>query len=749
MMQQTFISYSTKDEATAIQIYDGLKARGINCWISCIGLRLLGGAAWRNELINALVDSTNMLLIASSNAYESEDIQRETSIADDNGIRIFPLKIDNAPYQGSYIYDLQNLQFIQLYNDIDGRLDDIANCIKDFTAKRDNFVNVVRENYSENKGIANDLERDYLLGEGTQMGLKRKEAEKIIAHVFSSSNNQESEEEYLKVIDKVLVDRVVSAIGKKLLEKRAKNLGISDFRAQELLTQAKEKLGIFDAPITDIVKNNSKPTIEDTKPSIKTSANSAIEEFAFNAQDEENTTVAEGDIRDQVRLDFWSQALDALKGSKTNLYDKKRPVKRYNMTAYSDVKGVEFVLYYQITRVRIGLYIYNIYGGETKENKSIFDLLYKNKLVIEQLFGHSLIWERMDQKIASAVSYSQEFDCLNRDNWPTIIKWLVENLIKFENVFKAPLNELKGVLSLQNSDDDSILTANAQILFDPDLDTTLTDNNTANNTLTEEFTKDSESNFDNAKDKNKISFEAAFDKLKEDYKSDPEIKFKLKTEGNDFTIIGFTSTSIQFKKGNGSSGHTLSIKTLSDLYYDKGKINISEGVGIYYPSILDKLRLYGLNESTEVQKLRIEDFEDIPAENTTIDKTRSPQTKNQLTISGKMHVSTLKKQFKGLFGLTLRIYDGRSFADEKATIANIRKVDNKTGEYSPGNNTKLVTIENKMMEVFGLKVQIYGSDDSYSCNRELTLKQAKIEDDKKIEQKELKILKQQTQKIKI
>ena len=737
MMQQTFISYSTKDEATAIQIYDGLKARGINCWIACIGLQLCPGTAWQSEIINALEDSSVMLLIFSSNVNESEQILKEISVADDNGIVIIPLKIDNAPFTGGYNFELKNRQHIQLYDDIDKRLDEIADTIKYLTAKIDKFVNAVRENYSENKGIANDLERDYLLGEGTKMGLKRKEAEKIIAHVFGSSNNQESEEEYLNLLDKVLDDRVVSAIEKKLLEQKAKNLGISDFRAQELLTQAKEKLGIFDAPITDIVKNNSKPTIEDTKPSIKTSANSAIEEFAFNAPDEENTTVAEGDIRDQVRLDFWSQALDALKGSKTNLYDKNRPVKRYNMSAYSDVKGVGFELYYLITGVRIGLYIY---GGETKENKSIFDLLYKNKLVIEQLFGHSLIWERMDQKIASAVSYSQEFDCLNRDNWPTIIKWLVDTLIKFENAFKAPLNELKGVLSLQNSDD-SILTANAQILFDPDLDTTLTDNNTANNTLTEESTKDSESIFDNAKDKNKISFEAAFDKLKEDYESDPEIKFKLKTEGNDFTIIGFTSTSIQFKKGNGSSGHTLSIKTLSDLYYDKGKINISEGVGIYYPSILDKLRLYGLNESTEVQKLRIEDFIDIPAENTTIDKTRSPQTKNQLTISGKMHVGTLKKQFKSLFGLTLRIYDGRSLADEKATIANIRKVDNKTGEYSPGNNTKLVTIENKMMEVFGLKIQIYGSDDRYSCNRELTLKQAKIEDDKKIERKELKNIK--------
>ena len=110
------------------------------------------------------------------------------------------------------------------------------------------------------------------------------------------------------------------------------------------------------------------------------------------------------------------------------------------------------------------------------------------------------------------------------------------------------------------------------------------------------------SNFENAKkeNKNKVSFETVLEKLKEDYDSNPEIKFKLKTEGNDFTIIGFTSTSIQFKKGNGSTNHTLSINTLKQLYYELRDFN--SGLGIYYLAILDKLKLYGLNESIDVQE---------------------------------------------------------------------------------------------------------------------------------------------------
>jgi len=46
-----------------------------------------------------------------------------------------------------------------------------------------------------------------------------------------------------------------------------------------------------------------------------------------------------------------------------------------------------------------------------------------------------------------------------------------------------------------------------------------------------------------------------------------------------------------------------------------------------------------------------------------------------LNISGRMKVKTLKAGFKENFGLTLRVYDGRSFADDNATLAATRKGD--------------------------------------------------------------------------
>ncbi|BDB53069.1 AAA family ATPase [Flavobacterium ammonificans] len=102
-----------------------------------------------------------------------------------------------------------------------------------------------------------------------------------------------------------------------------------------------------------------------------------------------------------------------------------------------------------------------------------------------------------------------------------------------------------------------------------------------------------ENNWEDAKEGNskKLSFEQAFLLLKEEWFENEEIKFPLKREGNDFTIIGFTKKSIQFKKASGGTGHTLSIGTLKDYYYNKKEIKPT-GVGIYYPSILEKLNKY-------------------------------------------------------------------------------------------------------------------------------------------------------------
>ncbi len=110
-----------------------------------------------------------------------------------------------------------------------------------------------------------------------------------------------------------------------------------------------------------------------------------------------------------------------------------------------------------------------------------------------------------------------------------------------------------------------------------------------------------------------------------------------------------------------------------------------------------------------------------------------------LNINGRMKVKTLKADFKEEFGLTLRVYDGRSFADNDATLASIRKGDSKGGEFSPKRNTKVGNLEDKILELFGIKTQVAGSDDSYLCNNDFTLAAALEYDEKKMGKKVKKV----------
>ncbi|MFN9108485.1 MAG: hypothetical protein ACK5XN_00170, partial [Bacteroidota bacterium] len=91
--------------------------------------------------------------------------------------------------------------------------------------------------------------------------------------------------------------------------------------------------------------------------------------------------------------------------------------------------------------------------------------------------------------------------------------------------------------------------------------------------------------------KEQLSFEEAFTKFKEEWQEHQEMKFPLKREGSEYTILGFTKSSIKFKKASGGTGHTLSISTLRDYFYKRREVRPT-GVGIYYPAILDKLKSY-------------------------------------------------------------------------------------------------------------------------------------------------------------
>jgi hypothetical protein len=93
----------------------------------------------------------------------------------------------------------------------------------------------------------------------------------------------------------------------------------------------------------------------------------------------------------------------------------------------------------------------------------------------------------------------------------------------------------------------------------------------------------------------------------------------------------------------------------------------------------------------------------------------------ELNINGRMMVKNFKKQFKEVFGGSLRVYKGQSFAADEATLASIRAEGCKDGEFTLRANTLVGNFEEKMQEMFGIKVQVADADDKKLVDNALTL----------------------------
>lgn len=94
----------------------------------------------------------------------------------------------------------------------------------------------------------------------------------------------------------------------------------------------------------------------------------------------------------------------------------------------------------------------------------------------------------------------------------------------------------------------------------------------------------------------------------------------------------------------------------------------------------------------------------------------------EFSISGRMTVSSLRKQFKNAFGATLRVYKGPKFAPENATLASIRSGENvKGGELVCKGNLKVGNFEAKMKDIFGITVKVANSDNTKLVSGDITI----------------------------
>lgn len=146
----------------------------------------------------------------------------------------------------------------------------------------------------------------------------------------------------------------------------------------------------------------------------------------------------------QLRMQFWTLALKAIKESPCRIFDNVTPSPRGTAGTGSGIAGVWYEMQFRFEEIRVRLYIDK--RDSSTVNKKIFDELHSQKIAIETKFGANLVWNRMDEANASAIVCKQFFVGRDQTQWPAMIEWLVSHMQKLEGALRTPLGAVKQKL---------------------------------------------------------------------------------------------------------------------------------------------------------------------------------------------------------------------------------------------------------------------------------------------------------------
>ena len=162
------------------------------------------------------------------------------------------------------------------------------------------------------------------------------------------------------------------------------------------------------------------------------------------AKDSEQKSVEGAQRRShKLRYAFWTQALEALRESNVTLFENVSPSKDHWLNCGTGVSGCAYSLMFLKNEVRVEV---GLQRSDANENKWLFDRLEQQRSEVEARFGERLKWLRLDDKKASRIVFASHFDGFNESNWPGMMAWLCEHIVRLEQAFSEPLARLNRQL---------------------------------------------------------------------------------------------------------------------------------------------------------------------------------------------------------------------------------------------------------------------------------------------------------------
>lgn len=163
--------------------------------------------------------------------------------------------------------------------------------------------------------------------------------------------------------------------------------------------------------------------------------------LADKAQDEIEDIQAEKQ-RYTIRRAFWTQLIAKL-NQVSNLYQNISPSHENWISSGSGVRGVGLNFTVTKTFGRAELYIGR---SDRDENKFVFDELFARRTEIENSFGASLEWERLEKKKASRIKAEYSGNIFEEELWPSMIEQMTDAMVRLESALRQPLVDIAARL---------------------------------------------------------------------------------------------------------------------------------------------------------------------------------------------------------------------------------------------------------------------------------------------------------------
>jgi predicted ATPase len=107
-----FVSYASADRDKAFQIAERLEARGIVVWLD--RKSIAGGTSWTGEIVEGIKACAALLVLVSSSALASPNVQQELQLAWEHRRPLVPLRLDLSPLPSTIEYVLAGRQWIDV-----------------------------------------------------------------------------------------------------------------------------------------------------------------------------------------------------------------------------------------------------------------------------------------------------------------------------------------------------------------------------------------------------------------------------------------------------------------------------------------------------------------------------------------------------------------------------------------------------------------------------------------------------------